>query len=832
MALGQNAKEIKRIRAFYDALSRSTEESEVVIAYIRFFNLKVDQKQRQDLYTPEMLYEFKWDKNFKSRHIRAAVLAQLLYYVHGMRFNPIDKTIPPYLCLSDRNEILITETSRWLPYVEHEDGNYDWTFAPSCPDSNLVADLEKDDEIATMQYFNLFVPAELIKVIELFNTIYTKEPALSFVVKKAITERNFEVVYDDWNEKFGEDVRNGRKPSEYFLCDIQQGRSMFNPATMRVMFNIAPDEWVAKKLNQYQYTKFWNIFERTSNVDVVAGILSKIDRLSDDFQRRFEGEFYTPIQYTTTAHDYIAQTLGEKQWWLGGKYRLWDMAAGTGNLEYHLQAEAYKYMYLSTLHEGDVRLLRRTFKDATCFQYDYLNDDIDNLFNGLQFYATKMPRQLVEDLANPELTWIILINPPFATSQDKSTATSGKTGVSDTRVRRVMHGKQYNLGETSRELFAQFLFRIHHEFKKKDAYLCLFSTLKYINANNDQKLRDRIFRYHFERGFMFDSRSFDGVKGKFPVGCVVWNLSIEEDLATQNIVLDVWDRSVPPARIDSKRIPSVARSNFLNNWIDRPAASIVFPPFSSALNVNGDKKDVRDRIAPGFICSMCSKGNDVQNLNYVALYSGPYGSAGAWSVTAENFERSMVIFAVKKTTVSTWYNDRDQFMIPNVELPQEFINDCVVYALFHSSNQTVSLSGVQYKGNIYNIRNELFPFLIADVKQWQCSDPEILSGITTDNDRFAAQWLVNRMLSVEAQQVLDAARTMYKKFYEVSVKLNTNRYRVSSWDAGLYQIVGCLGDDGYNVGCDYSPLIKVLREQMKCLSTKIDMQKSDYGFLC
>lgn len=831
IALGVKEKEIKRIRDFYNALFSSAEESEVVIAYIRFFNLKVDMKQRHDLYTPQMLYEFKWDRNFKSRQARAQVLAQLIYYVHGMRFNPTEKEIPKYLCLADRNEVIITETELWIKYFEQEQGRYDWSFAASNPDIQLVKDLENDNQIATMPFFNLFVPSELLKVEQLFKTIYTDNPAIPFTIKKMITERNFEVVYNEWYDKFGEDVRNGRKPSEYFLCDIQRGRSMVNPQTLRVMFNIAHDQWIEKKLNQNQYNRFWKIFDRTSDKDLISGILSKIDRLSDDYIRRFEGEYYTPIPYTTIAHDYIAETLGDKNWWKTGKYRLWDMAAGTGNLEYYLPADAYKYMYLSTMHDGDVRFLKRTFKGALCFQYDYLNDDIDSLFNEVFLSATKMPKQLENDLKNPDITWIILINPPFATSQDKSNASSGKAGVSDTVIRKKMHLKEFNLGETSRELFAQFLFRIHHEFKHKKAYLCLFSKLKYINANNDQRLRDKIFYYHFERGFMFDSRAFNGVTGKFPVGCLIWNLAMQENLNEQNIILDVWDRSTPPVKVAQKRIPSIERSTFLNKWVERPDATIEFPPFSSAINVNANKKDIRDRIAKGFICSMCSKGNDVQNINYVALFSGPYGSAGAWSVTPDNFEHSMVIFAVKKSTKQYWYNDRDQFMQPNCELPQDFVNDCVVYSLFHSANQTVSLQHVKYKGKEYNIPNHLFPFLITEVKKWKCSDPDITSGISADSDRFAALWLQNKTLTQEAQQVIDAAREMYKEFYEKSALLNTNKYNVGAWDAGLYQIKACLTDEEYNLDNDYSSFTTALKNAMKVLEAKIDTEKYFYGFI-
>ena len=58
---------------------------------------------------------------------------------------------------------------------------------------------------------------------------------------------------------------------------------------------------------------------------------------------------------------------------------------------------------------------------------------------------------------------------------------------------------------------------------------------------------------------------------------------------------------------------------------------------------------------------MC-KGNDVQNHNYVALLSGPYVSAGALSVVPENFDKAMVVHAVRKNVKKNWLNDRDQFL--------------------------------------------------------------------------------------------------------------------------------------------------------------------------
>lgn len=158
------------------------------------------------------------------------------------------------------------------------------------------------------------------------------------------------------------------------------------------------------------------------------------------------------------------------------------------------------------------------FPAATCFQYDYLTDDIPALAGQMTFGQTrKMPPNLVADLANPDIKWIVFINPPFATANTVSgeTGKKSKDTVSKTTIREWMGAEGY--GEASRELFTQFLFRISKEFDGRQAYLGMFSKLKYINSNNDQKIRDGFFQYQYERGFIFPIKCFYGATGNFPV---------------------------------------------------------------------------------------------------------------------------------------------------------------------------------------------------------------------------------------------------------------------------------------------------------------------------
>ena len=439
---------------------------------------------------------------------------------------------------------------------------------------------------------------------------------------------------------------------------------------------------------------------------------------------------------------------------------MWDMAAGTGNLEHVLPPEFLSRCYLSTLLDEDVDHCRQSFPTATTFQYDYLNDD-----------ARKLPSTLRAELDDPALEWLIFINPPYAMANnfERRADRVDKTSVSMTRVRDRMRAD--GLGTVSRELYAQFLYRLDREFRSRRATLAMFSKINYIGATNDQPLRDRFFDYKFEGGFLFPAKIFNGTRGNFPVGFLMWRLDEHSPLSAQDIRTDVFDERLNV--IGSKKIYSAPRGELLNGWLERPRATKKFPPLSSALKVGAQNKDRRDRVAEGFIASLMCNGNDFTHQIKTSLLSAPYVSAGGLSITPSNFERAMVVHAVRHLERATWLNDKDQFYRPTKPLPTEFINDCVVWSLFARSNNATALSNVVYEGETYRIKNQLHPWAGAE-------------------DRFAAQWLSSAALSTEALSVLEEARKIYKTFNARLSELDRKKFRIDTWDAGWYQVRGAL----------------------------------------
>ena len=827
---------VKRLTDLKDRLGRAKREEDVKAAWVKALGLDYDTSEDIDLYTPQMLFEFKHVAALNQAARCAQVLAQTMYYLRRLRLGHDRRAVPPMLALIDRETVVLSPVADWRDVFGESEGRFDWDLPPSQPDPRLVATLQGQAAMRGLQIFSIASDEPAQAALRELDRYFAAQFALDFSDnKKLITEDNFEDVFVYWNEVFGEAVRNGFKSSRYFVNDIQLGRTQVVANQGRVYFQVGPEDVRIKQILADDYERFWRIYDKVTDSETLRGIFAKIDRLTAEVDRRKHGEFFTPLRFASKALDYIERTLGAR-WWEHDDVRLWDMAAGTGNLQYHLPAAAWPKVYLSTLYREDVEHCERLFPAAEVFQYDYLNDDVGSVFEGgrtatgqtLLAHASqltwKLPQCLRDDLANPAIRWIVLINPPFATAQQGGAAGANKADVSRTLVRDEMHAQ--GLGEVSRELFSQFIFRIRREFAGRQAWLGLFSKIKYLNANNDQTLRDRVFRFRFERGFMFSSVNFDGTSrtSQFPVGFLLWRLHDEQALESQCIELDVFDSAVQ--KTGTKRIASEHRDVYLSKWITRPPAVTVFPPFSSAITVKTVGPDLRDRISDGFLASLMCKGNDLQNQNMTALLSGPYASAGGHSVTPGNFELAMVVHAVRRLPKAQWHNDRDPFMQPATPPSVEFVTDCVVWSLYANSNNTAALRDVAYGGRTYQIDNHLFPVPLARMRQWQHADADIAMQLRTAQDRFAAGWLARNALSAEAMAVVAAGEAVFRECFEHQNLLRTSKFKLQSWDAGWWQVRSALADR--DLGGEPLAALKAAHDALR---SKLDPAVKALGFL-
>lgn len=805
---------------FKTKLKAAKTEETVKAVYAKYFKIDYDTADKHDLYTPQVLFEFKYDKNFQNLKALATILAQSLYYIRRLKYGDAQKMIPYFICLADKNESSITETNKWSNYYSND--SYDWESPPSKPDPKLIDHLVKEPETRKLHVYRINLKGEHSAFKKNLENALNPQMIMDFGDKKVINEENFEAVFDHWKNILGKYIVNGYKDSFYFLSNIQKDKIIVDRENSRVVFTFEDKNSKTQKVLMKDYDYFWGVYDYVTSQETINGIHAKLDRLTDENQRRFEGEFYTPLRFGKKAVHYISEVLG-KNWFKSGKYRIWDMAAGTGNLEYHLPAEAYKYLYMSTLHASEADHLKKVFPNATCFQYDYLNDDVEYLLtkDNLPFEPNwKLPKKLREELKDDSITWLVYINPPFATAQDAKQKES-KTGVSKTKVEVLMDKEK--VGHVKRELYAQFMYRISKELPQ-NTYLGMFSTLKYVNAPDSVKYRDEYFNYKFEKGFLFHSKCFQGISGDFPIAFLLWNLSKENN--SKSIEIDISNEN--SINVGIKHLKLIDKKDVINNWFERPKNSneYILPPLSNGIKVKDGNTDSRHRARPDFLASICSKGNDFQNSKYVVILSSPSVSAGAFTVNKDNFEKAVTLHAVRKIPKPTWLNDRNQFLIPHTKPTQEFYNDCIIWSLFSSSNQTTSLKNVEYLDNTYQIKNNFYPFLIEELKKWEIKDPDFRQQISVDENRFVAKWLKNSELSEEAKEVLKKAKEVYKFFYSHINEMATQNWKIENWDSGWYQIRRCLNEHNFA-----TEELNELKKASDDLANKILPQIEEFGFL-
>ena len=149
----------KSFSTFRKQIGKAKTEEEVKHAYAEHFGLDYDTEFHHDLYSPEIFFEFKFQRNLQKREACAAVVAQVLYYIRRLRLGHADKIVPPIICIADSRLAFFTETKKWRKFFNNEK-KYDWELAPSQPDEHLVADLAASTETNSIKVFDVLDEAE------------------------------------------------------------------------------------------------------------------------------------------------------------------------------------------------------------------------------------------------------------------------------------------------------------------------------------------------------------------------------------------------------------------------------------------------------------------------------------------------------------------------------------------------------------------------------------------------------------------------------------------------------------------------------------------------
>ena len=700
------------------------------------------------------------------------------------------------------------------------------------------------------------------------------------IYKIQITKNNFKNVYYDWLETVKPTISvnwEEEKPeildTDFYIADLLSRNNNTEEIRENIRILLKGDYYKVKVkrekekdlFSEFHFTdgqkahlQFWNNYERPPKEEVQDYIIYRRDELVPQDIRERKGAYFTPRIWVKKAQEYLALALGEDY---QDEYYFWDCAAGSGNLLVGLN---YKYkIFASTLDKSDVDGTIDRIREGKCdllennvFQFDFLNDDF-----------SKLPKELQDIIKNEPQKLIIFINPPYAEA-GSSTQIAG-TGQNKDGV--ALGNKTYEkykeiLGKASNEIFAQFFIRIYKEIP--NCILSSFSKLKYLNASNFIVFRET-FKVKFLKGFICPAYTFDNVKGKFPIGFLIWDTKIKEKI--KNISVDIYDidnYSQLSANTDNKGLQPLAskphKSAQETNGLQKKSAQGVKTPcyigrkcfyaelkkvktINQWINETNNKFDENNKILLGHFTS---NSNDFQHQNSVFIESvekqRPKSGGLHIYFSAKNLIEICIGFSVRHCIEATWINDRDQFLYPapkagsshdKWENDKEFQNDCLAFALFHGQNRISSSHGVNHwipfsedEVNSKKAFDSRFmkDFISGKIKNIE--EPSVDNMLETENTNF----IPTRPLefSKEAKNVFNAGLELWKYYHanasNIKYNANASLYDIKEYFQGRNE-KGKMNNKSKDE--KYNKLIGNLRYNLGILAKKIEPKIYEYGFL-
>ena len=801
-----------------------------------------------------MLLECKLDQSFRDTKFTAGVLLQVICYLKQMQDR--GDVLPKVIVIGSKVNCFAISTNALSPYIARDIDGY---------------------KAASMAYkYNTALIQELIDSPKIQEELYIYDITPDFDIKDLI--REVTSIVQGNNLKLSLDPNSVARAFDYFSMYVLKDGSKIDPRLqqkyfLQLILNADDNDFLPEKDKAYidgqkvnidgrAFRSFQAIYKVTEpyTSDEEKRITATADRLIEDADRRRRGDFYTPTIWVDEAHKLISKHLGAS--WRD-EFVVWDCACGTKNLTRDYN---FKELYSSTLIEGDLAISAKYNVSGTprnelgcAFQYDFLNDDVDEFealaqiksikgiitlddikAANLKLYA-KAPKLLESLCAGKKL--LFFINPPYGTSANykklSGTADSHKDGISTNAIRDCM--SDANIGLAQRNLYNQFIYRITliQQLFMGQVKLALFSPVEFLTASGSKSWRDYLRdRLEFKGGFIIPANSFASVSDNW---AIAFSLFSEGSLAP-TFVYDVLT-------VESASVQSLGIKTFYNLDDKTSAASWIRDTktkskskdgvwLTSALNVS---EKAGCAILDGAIGSNMNNCNRVyENNRMVALFSGISSNSASFCVTTENLLRVCANFTARRLITGqycTWINCRDEYMIPDVthSAYKRFEADSIIFSLFNTQSFQSSLRWIDYNGSRWNIKNEFF-WLPASFMLNLARTGTINKAVEDDVILYGTEerYVCKQLALPEIQANLsDTAKAVLAKATELVVKtfpfrkdfgFNHPEYKIFTWDAGWYQIKGILKE--------YLPDdLKEFNELYKTFSDELRPLVYDLGFL-
>ena len=767
---------------FFEKISCSTQESQVQETYNEMFKSvfkinTVDRKCQCDGYIDtrfddtdiSMLIEYKYDIRMKDKIERARVIAQCVGYLH--KFEESGMALPKLVFIGDINECMIIHTNDLIKFLDLDCVNWDIAPCNLGQENNLIMPIVKSINPWVYDVDNNF------KFDDIANKIISLCKGINQQVH--ITEKNIEKIFNNFCKRV---LKNSNNMSANDLVAVFIGTMLDqehyykHPTKKNTL--IANGTNIA--INGDEYDAFMNQHSTDYSPKEKRIMTAISDRLIEDTNRRNKGEFYTPTLFVDYAHKMIEKELGS-HW--KENYVVWDCCCGTKNLTRDYR---FKELYCSTLEQAELDISKNYNKEATSFQFDFLNDSLDDL-------KVKAPGLIEAFELNKPICFFI--NPPYGT-------TTSFKGLATVGVSRTVISNHIKL----KEFITQFLYRIYllqSQFNITNVKICIFHNPKWLCGQNYKNFRKVFFeKFEYLSGCMFRASEFANVSSSWGICFSIFNSCKSSD---NSIFKHTLIESTP-----DYSIREVGDKLLYNN--DNHV-------FSVAKFVERNRKTNANVLA----VLMCP-GNDVQNNGATFINSNcSYNAGGSHFITESNYEDCVSVLAARNLISTNWVIDKDEYMQPNENAPEykQYIKDAVVYTIFGNQKS--------YRGeNGYN--NEFFWMSkqeMLDLAEKYNNDYTYEDALNSE-ERFVYLKLqdIKDDLSLEAKAVLDKAIDLVKSSFQYRESFNESHpeYQINNWDCGFYQIKALLKEFMPNE-------LKTFRTLHKQLGDKIRQQVYELGFL-
>lgn len=792
-----------------------------------------------------LLVEAKRDLDFSgSRRDVATVLTQVCHYLRAI--GRAGDRVPTVTVVCDTDEVFAIPTTVLAGYIA--DDSYAWdkhSASTMHKDGNLLAALIKDSNVRPYIHdiADGFDADMFIWAVDAMGR--GDKP-----MRVPVNAESLEHVFTRFKmEVLGTDATGLKNKDEISLfIDVLRGSEdiFAHPKKPNTLM------WGNRRVtvDTYRFERFWSQYVVG---DYTLAELKSLTEMGDvllvDTERRFSGDFWTPPRWVDKAHEYIEAALGEdwKQ-----DYVVVDPACGTLNLT---RDYLFGELYSSTLFQEELDIASDYNPEATKFQYDFLNDDMELHEDGMtpakahelaRSGKLKMPQRLATALADNKPI-VFFANPPYGQSGSGQGRTH-KAGVNNTAVGELMDG----LGHARMELYTQFIWRTKELAKvfgyTADFHFFFFFNKGFLTSPNFGKFVNELTaEFTYRDGFMLNAGEFSGTSSAW--GVIFSHFEIggtNQREFTYTVLESNKDMSIDTLTEWTGR--AVERGNTISKWLnDVPIGKEYDPEFPVTRNgfeAPTNKFAVKPKTgAIGYIM------NDAPNVQHSDKYVGMYtmGAARAHGrdVTKDNLTRAAVTFSIRRAVQEViaeqkllWVRDKDIFTRPPESLlTPEFIADCMIYSLFDRQSNQTSLRNYEYQGRTYRVVNQFFPWSkesILELAQHH-HNRAVEADVVGDSDRIMHGFLdaLDESISTEARALLDRAWQVVCQSFAKRADFDViqPRFQVQTWDAGWAQIAAMSFGKWRHDREVYDLYYEDFRAERKALGGKIARAAMDAGVI-